>query len=146
MSRSLSSSPRSREAAIKKQAQRPPPSKPSGRPTPGRSEAPPGQRTRSELLLLGLLGLLRLFRLLRFLSHSILSRVNGGTRHEACSAEGQPRNILRTKLNRFAARCPALSRHCHCVIHSCYAFAGDFCARIRLAATQPRAGLNASAQ
>src|SRR6516165_4450076 len=84
MSRSLSSSPRSREAAIKKQAQRPPPSKPSGRPTPGRSEAPPGQRTRSELLLLGLLGLLRLFRLLRFLSHSILSRVNGlkrDTRH-----------------------------------------------------------------
>jgi len=44
------------------------------------------------------------------------------TRHEACSAEGQPRNILECNPNRFAARCLALSRQCHRVIHSCYAF------------------------
>src|SRR4030081_3614327 len=44
------------------------------------------------------------------------------TRHEACSAEGQPRNILECNPNRFAGRCPALSRRCHRVIHSCYAF------------------------
>ena len=44
------------------------------------------------------------------------------TRHEACSAEGQPRNILECNPNRFARRCPALSRMCHCVIHSCYVF------------------------
>jgi len=49
------------------------------------------------------------------------------TRHEACSAEGQPRNILEGNPNRFAARCPALSRRCHCVIHSCYAFWCIFC-------------------
>jgi hypothetical protein len=49
------------------------------------------------------------------------------TRHEACSAEGQPRNILDRNPNRFAARCPALSRRCHCVIHSCYAFRTHFC-------------------
>src|ERR1700719_3228187 len=44
------------------------------------------------------------------------------TRHEACSAEGQPRNILKCNPSRFAGRCPALSRRCHRVIHSCYAF------------------------
>jgi len=43
------------------------------------------------------------------------------TRHEACSAEGQPRNILERNPNRFAGRCPALSRRRHRVIHSCYA-------------------------
>src|ERR1700688_1416583 len=48
------------------------------------------------------------------------------TRHEACSAEGQPRNILECNPNRFAGRCPALSRHGHCVIHSCYAFLAHF--------------------
>jgi len=48
------------------------------------------------------------------------------TRHEACSAEGQPRNILDCNPNRFAGRCPALSRCCHCVIHSCYAFFDAF--------------------
>jgi len=48
------------------------------------------------------------------------------TRHEACSAEGQPRNILDGNPNRFAARCPALSRRCHYVIHSCYAFSDVF--------------------
>jgi hypothetical protein len=48
------------------------------------------------------------------------------TRHEACSAEGQPRNILKGNPNRFAARCPALSRRCHYVIHSCYAFSDVF--------------------
>ena len=48
------------------------------------------------------------------------------TRHEACSAEGQPRNILKCNPTRFASRCPALSRHCHRVIHSCYAFWRDF--------------------
>jgi len=49
------------------------------------------------------------------------------TRHEACSAEGQPRNILEGNPNRFAARCPALSRRYHRVIHSCYAFCCIFC-------------------
>ena len=44
------------------------------------------------------------------------------TRHEGCSAEGQPRNILECNPSRFAGRCPALSRRCHCVIHSCYGF------------------------
>jgi hypothetical protein len=48
------------------------------------------------------------------------------TRHEACSAEGQPRNILEYNPNRFAARCLALSRHCHRFIHSCYAFLPRF--------------------
>jgi hypothetical protein len=42
--------------------------------------------------------------------------------YEACSAEGQPHNILDGKLNRFAACCLALSRQRHRVIHSCYAF------------------------
>ena len=42
--------------------------------------------------------------------------------YEACSAEGQPYNILDGKLSRFAARCLALSRQRHRVIHSCYAF------------------------
>src|SRR3981081_2146712 len=49
------------------------------------------------------------------------------TRHEACSAEGQPHNILEYNPNRFAGRCPALSRRCHRVIHSCYAFWPIFC-------------------
>ena len=44
------------------------------------------------------------------------------TRHEACSAEGQPRNILATISNRFAGCCRVLSRGRHGVIHSCYAF------------------------
>jgi hypothetical protein len=78
---------------------------------------------KSLLRLLGLLRLLRLFRLLRFLSHSILSGFNGLKRDtEACLAEGQPRNILEHNPNRFAARCRVLSRRCHHVIHSCYAF------------------------
>src|SRR5215831_10400796 len=82
---------------------------------PGRSEAPPG---RESLLLLGLLRLFRLLRLLRFLCHSILSGLmDWNATREACSAEGQPRNILEPNLNRFAARCPALSRQCHYVIH-----------------------------
>jgi hypothetical protein len=45
---------------------------------------------------------------------------------EACLAEGQPRNILTRKLNRFAGRCRVLSRRCHRVIHSCYAFDAAF--------------------
>jgi hypothetical protein len=55
------------------------------------------------------------------------------TRHEACSAEGQPRNILDHKLSRFAGGCPVLSHLCHYVIHSSDAFSGDFCPRIRIA-------------
>jgi hypothetical protein len=64
------------------------------------------------------------------------------TRHEACSAEGQPHNILDRNPNRFAARCPALSRQCHCVIHSCYAFLTLFRRTARAAAqkTAPRTG------
>src|SRR3954453_21479286 len=93
------------------------------------------KKKKLSLLLLRLLGLfrLRLLRLLRFLSHSILSRVNGETRHEGCSAEGQPRNILDDKLSRFARFCPALSHPCHRVIHSSDAFSGDFGPRIRIA-------------
>ena len=87
------------------------------------------------LLLRSLLGLLlrRLLRLLRFLSHRILLRVNGETRHEERSAEGQPRNILADKLSRFARPCLALSHLCHYVIHSSDAFLGDFGPRIRIA-------------
>jgi hypothetical protein len=64
------------------------------------------------------------------------------TRHEACSAEGHPCNILDRNPNRFAARCPALSRQCHCVIHSCYAFLTLFRRTTRAAAQKsaPRAG------
>jgi hypothetical protein len=36
---------------------------------------------------------------------------------EACLAEGQPRNILDSNPNRFAARCRVLSRRRHHVIH-----------------------------
>ena len=46
---------------------------------------------------------------------------------EACIvAEGQPRNILATISNRFAAYCRLLSPRCHHVIHSCYAFLDAF--------------------
>jgi hypothetical protein len=51
------------------------------------------------------------------------------TRHEACSAEGQPRNILDRDPNRFGGRCPALSCRCHRVIHSCSAFFAHFSPR-----------------
>jgi hypothetical protein len=60
--------------------------------------------------------------------------LNGETRHEGCSAEGQPRNILDDKLNRFAPLCPAPSHLRHRVIHSCCAVSGDFGRRIRFAA------------
>lgn len=103
---------------------------------PGGAGLHPGKEQAS-LLLLRLLGLFRLLlrRLLRFLSHRILLRVNGETRHEGCSAEGQPRNILRRKLSRFAGDCPAQSHPCHHVIHSSDAFSGDFGARIRITAS-----------
>lgn len=123
---------------IKKRASRPPSSN-SFDPTrrPGGARLHPGKE-QAPLLLLRLLGLLRLLlrRLLRFLSHRILLRVNGETRHEGCSAEGQPRNILDDKLSRFAALCPALSHPCHRVIHSSDAFSGDFGSRIRIAASR----------
>jgi hypothetical protein len=63
------------------------------------------------------------------------------TRHEACSAEGHPCNILDRNPNRFAARCPALSRQCHRVIHSCYALLTLFRRTTRAAAQKsaPRA-------
>jgi hypothetical protein len=48
-------------------------------------------------------------------------------------AEGQPRNILSAKLNRFAGRCRVLSRRCHRVIHSCYAFEATFIGFFRAA-------------
>ena len=104
-------------------------------PVPGRSAAPPGLESYFlKLLLLGFLRLLRLFRLLRFLSHSILSRFKWmETRHEACSAEGQPHNILEHNPSRFAARCPAPSRQCHRVIHRCYAIWACFSPREALA-------------
>jgi hypothetical protein len=130
-------SERAERGAIKKRASRPPPSisqaLPEARAERGSTRA---KQKEAALLLLRLLGLfrLRLLRLLRFLSHSILSRVNGETRHEGCSAEGQPRNILGDKLSRFAGACPALSHLCHCVIHSSDAFSGDFYPRIRIAA------------
>jgi hypothetical protein len=95
----------------------------------------PGKELAALLLLRSLLGLFlrRLLRLLRFLSHRILLRVNGETRHEERAVEGQPRNILESKLSRFASVCPALSYLCHPVIHSSDAFSGDFCPRIRIA-------------
>jgi hypothetical protein len=67
-----------------------------------------------------------------FLAIVILIGVNGETRHEGCSAEGQPRNILDGKLSRFAQLCPASSHPCHRVIHRSDAFSGDFAARIRI--------------
>lgn len=117
------------------------PSDPTRR--PGGAWVHPGKEAETSLLLLRLLGLLRLLlrRLLRFLSHSILLGVNGGTRHEGCSAEGQPRNILDDKLSRFGAGCPALSHLRHRVIHSSDAFSGDFCPRIRLGALPQRGPL-----
>jgi len=45
---------------------------------------------------------------------------------EACLAEGQPRNILDSNPNRFAARCRVLSRRRHHVIHRWYAFWCNF--------------------
>src|SRR2546430_11801537 len=60
------------------------------------------------------------------------------TRHEVCSAEGQPRNILECNPNRFAACCPALSRRCRCVIHSCMQFRRVFTAAMPKIARRER--------
>src|ERR1700680_46000 len=64
------------------------------------------------------------------------------TRHEACSAEGQPRNILERDPNRFAARCLAPSRGSHRVIHSCYALWCVFSRAKRSASQNLRAEAN----
>src|SRR5690349_16713754 len=53
------------------------------------------------------------------------------TRHEACSAEGQPRNILEHNPNRFAARCP----HRHATVIPLSTVVMRFC----LLFTAPRA-------
>ena len=81
----------------------------------------PGQGTSrypgENWLLLGLfrlLGLLRLLRLLRFLSHSILSGLmDWNATREACSAEGQPRNILSCRTQQI--RMPLRTR-CHAAV------------------------------
>src|SRR6201747_2713014 len=52
---------------------------------------------------------------------------------EACLAEGQPHNILKYNPNRFAARCRALSRRRHRVIHSCYGFLIRFFSKLPFA-------------
>ena len=74
---------------------------------PGRSEAPPGLE---KLLLLGFLGLLRLFRLLRFLSHSILSGLMDGTRHER---HARRRASLAKTSKRNRTDSEAAAPHCH---------------------------------
>jgi len=79
--------------------------------------------TYSTYFFLAFLAFFAFFAFFAFLAIVSSQGFNGGTRREGCSAEGQPCNILTNKLSRFAARCPALSRHCHCVIHSSSAFA-----------------------
>src|ERR1700737_3371040 len=86
---------------------------------PGRSEAPPGLEG---YFFFDFLAFFAFFAFFAFLAIASSFGLWMETRHEACSAEGQPRNILKRNPNRFAARCPALSRRRHPVIHSCYAF------------------------
>jgi hypothetical protein len=94
---------------------------------PGRSEAPPGL----EGYFLAFFAFFAFFTFLAFFAFLAIAssfRFNGWKRDaEACSAEGQPRNILECNPNRFAGRCLAPSRQCHCVIHNSYAFWMRFC-------------------
>jgi hypothetical protein len=89
-------------------------------PEPGRSEAPPGPLSYFFFDFLAFFAFFAFFAFLAIVSSQGFNGLNA-TR-EACSAEGQPRNILEREFTRFAARCRVLSRRCHCVIHRCYEF------------------------